>query len=231
MISQFDLYCFCLQAEQVSLKFESVGENTMINIIRTRRTFDFTGEMRLAGDRELFNYKAKKIDFSDLYLFTFTRAGDENGETRAKTILLDKVTPEKIRRAFAFISWDDLARNHELRFDAIDMGIEDGENYEEVFRDYKSGKREGKIIDTYPSFGGAYSLISNKADSIILTTVEDGRCTGQYALCFSPITKRRTRKATSAKSGANSKAKTRSKLGKTASRTDKTAMQAKKRVK
>ena len=194
----------------------------MIDIIRTRKTFDFTGEMRLAGDRELFNYKAEKIGLSDLYLFTFRRAeddGDDDVEKRTKTVRLERITPEDVRRTFAFVSWDDLARTSELRFDAVDMGIEKGEDYEEAFGAYKTGKREGKIVDSYPSFGGAYNLISSKADSVVLNVFEDGRCTEQYALCFEPIAKRR------AKRGA-----TASKKKATRTRTKKTTADAKKRA-
>ena len=194
----------------------------MIDIIRTRKTFDFTGEMRLAGDRELFNYKAEKIGLSDLYLFTFRRAeddGDDDVEKRTKTVRLERITPEDVRRAFAFVSWDDLARTSELRFDAVDMGIEKGEDYEEAFGAYKTGKREGKIVDSYPSFGGAYNLISSKADSVVLNVFEDGRCTEQYALCFEPIAKRRAKRGAAA-----SKKKT------TRTRTRKTTADAKKRA-
>lgn len=194
----------------------------MIDIIRTRKTFDFTGEMRLAGDRELFNYKAEKIGLSDLYLFTFGRAendGDDDVEKRTKTVRLERITPEDVRRAFAFVSWDDLARTSELRFDAVDMGIEKGEDYEEAFGAYKTGKREGKIVDSYPSFGGAYNLISSKADSVVLNVFEDGRCTEQYALCFEPIAKRRAKRGAAA-----SKKKT------TRTRTRKTTADAKKRA-
>ncbi len=194
----------------------------MIDIIRTRKTFDFTGEMRLAGDRELFNYKAEKIGLSDLYLFTFRRAeddGDDDVEKRTKTVRLERITPEDVRRTFAFVSWDDLARTSELRFDAVDMGIEKGEDYEEAFGAYKTGKREGKIVDSYPSFGGAYNLISSKADSVVLNVFEDGRCTEQYALCFEPIAKRRAKRGAAA-----SKKKT------TRTRTKKTTADAKKRV-
>ena len=194
----------------------------MIDIIRTRKTFDFTGEMRLAGDRELFNYKAEKIGLSDLYLFTFRRAeddGDDDVEKRTKTVRLERITPEDVRRAFAFVSWDDLARTSELRFDAVDMGIEKGEDYEEAFGAYKTGKREGKIVDSYPSFGGAYNLISSKADSVVLNVFEDGRCTEQYALCFEPIAKRRAKRGAAA-----SKKKT------TRTRTKKTTADAKKRA-
>ncbi len=194
----------------------------MIDIIRTRKTFDFTGEMRLAGDRELFNYKAEKIGLSDLYLFTFRRAeddGDDDVEKRTKTVRLERITPEDVRRTFAFVSWDDLARTSELRFDAVDMGIEKGEDYEEAFGAYKTGKREGKIVDSYPSFGGAYNLISSKADSVVLNVFEDGRCTEQYALCFEPIAKRRAKRGAAA-----SKKKT------TRTRTKKTTADAKKRA-
>lgn len=194
----------------------------MIDIIRTRKTFDFTGEMRLAGDRELFNYKAEKIGLSDLYLFTFRRAeddGDDDVEKRTKTVRLERITPEDVRRTFAFVSWDDLARTSELRFDAVDMGIEKGEDYEEAFGAYKTGKREGKIVDSYPSFGGAYNLISSKADSVVLNVFEDGRCTDQYALCFEPIAKRRAKRGAAA-----SKKKT------TRTRTKKTTADAKKRA-
>ncbi len=194
----------------------------MIDIIRTRKTFDFTGEMRLAGDRELFNYKAEKIGLSDLYLFTFRRAeddGDDDVEKRTKTVRLERITPEDVRRTFAFVSWDDLARTSELRFDAVDMGIEKGEDYEEAFGAYKTGKREGKIVDSYPSFGGAYNLISSKADSVVLNVFEDGRCTEQYALCFEPIAKRRAKRGAAA-----SKKKT------TRTRTRKTTADAKKRA-
>lgn len=194
----------------------------MIDIIRTRKTFDFTGEMRLAGDRELFNYKAEKIGLSDLYLFTFGRVeddGDDDVEKRTKTVRLERITPEDVRRAFAFVSWDDLARTSELRFDAVDMGIEKGEDYEEAFGAYKTGKREGKIVDSYPSFGGAYNLISSKADSVVLNVFEDGRCTEQYALCFEPIAKRRAKRGAAA-----SKKKT------TRTRTRKTTADAKKRA-
>lgn len=194
----------------------------MIDIIRTRKTFDFTGEMRLAGDRELFNYKAEKIGLSDLYLFTFGRAENDGGddvEKRTKTVRLERITPEDVRRAFAFVSWDDLARTSELRFDAVDMGIEKGEDYEEAFGAYKTGKREGKIVDSYPSFGGAYNLISSKADSVVLNVFEDGRCTEQYALCFEPIAKRRAKRGAAA-----SKKKT------TRTRTRKTTADAKKRA-
>lgn len=203
----------------------------MIDIIRTRKTFDFTGEMRLAGDRELFNYKAEKIGLSDLYLFTFRRADDDGDddevEKRTKTVRLERITPEDVRRTFAFVSWDDLARTSELRFDAVDMGIEKGEDYEEAFGAYKTGKREGKIVDSYPSFGGAYNLISSKADSVVLNVFEDGRCTEQYALCFEPIAKRRAKRGAAAAKKKTTRTGTRTR---TRTRTRKTTADAKKRA-